>query len=546
VETRIGLWATQQLAEFLAALFEAEDEAAVLRAGVERAAETMEAEIGAALIEGMVEVSRGFRPGREPITLLNWAAAVARAEMEVPDLGVCFTAAVDIERHDESAGRLVLGRSSTPFSAVEMGLLRNMARVLALALRSARTVAGDRLLLASIQERKELLERLTRIVRSISHRAPLEDVFDAICVGACELVGNSVALIRRLDESRPGMLRVVSSHGFSDYEIEEVEWLEVGQGAGGRAFAEERMVVIDDYSDKPGVVEHFQKRDLQCALALPVYEGDRVVGTLTIGSYEAGRTYSPAEQDAMAALAEHASLALSDARLLQQMREAQAAKDLFLAMVSHELKTPLTVMMGMLRTLETRDEDVSPEERKAMLSAAYRRGQELLGLIDRLLQGAKGELASTVTNALLTDVVNDALDGLHHLGRVARRKVAEVTVTTDPQAARAVLGVLIENAIAHSPPDTPIEVSGHADMGEAVLSVRNRGLLPPELSVTELFAPFRRGSDATSPGVGLGLYIAARLTASMGASLNCVQEGDQVCFRLRLPLAEARQTSTSA
>ncbi|MCA1705662.1 MAG: GAF domain-containing protein, partial [Actinobacteria bacterium] len=194
----------------------------------------------------------------------------------------------------------------------------------------------DRLLVALI-ERNELLRKLTRIQRSISHRAPLQDVLDAITAGAGELMGDEVVGLRLLDPIDRNWMVLRSSSGLTDSQRTVLVRAPVGEGAGGRAIKENRLVIVDNYQADPQAFRALADSGLQAAMAAPVYEYGELAGSLVVASYEKGRVYSPIEQETLLAFAEHASLALTDARTVERLREAQHAKDMFFAMASHEL-----------------------------------------------------------------------------------------------------------------------------------------------------------------------------------------------------------------
>ena len=391
----------------------------------------------------------------------------------------------------------------------------------------------DRLLVALL-ERNELLRRLTRIQRSISHRAPLQEVLDAITAGAAELMGDEVVGLRLLDPTDHNWMVLRSSSGLTISQQSVLERTAVGEGAGGRAIKENRLVIVDNYQTDPQGFRALAESGLQAAMAAPVYEYGELAGSLVVASYIEGRVYSAIEQESLLAFAEHASLALTDARTIERLREAQHSKDMFFAMASHELKTPLTVIMGTLRTIEKHHSALSEHLRGEMLSSAYERGRELKDLIDRLLQGARAELAGMTKEVHLPELVERAVRGFDST-RIEVAPVPDITVETDDLAVYEVLGVFLENAIKHSPSRSPIRVSSIVDRGIAEISIANAGALPPDQDPQDLFQPFQRGSDTDTRGVGLGLYIAARLAEAIHGSVDATADGDEVAFTLRFP-----------
>jgi two-component system sensor histidine kinase KdpD len=267
-------------------------------------------------------------------------------------------------------------------------------------------------------------------------------------------------------------------------------------------------------------------------MATPVHDNGQVCGSLVVASYTPGRVYSAAEQDALVAFAEHATLAISDARNHAAMLEAQRAKEMFLAMVSHELKTPLTVIMGSLDTLRRHHDRLTSEQHDELLGAAADRGRQLERLIDSLLRGARAELAGERVTVDLAQLLRAATAGFGQVRQMVLEGVEPLSVTIDASAFRDVLGILLENAVAHSPDDTPIRVACTLRGDDLGVRVSNVGSLPDGLDPSTLFLPFHRGHSARSSGVGLGLYIAARLAESLRGRLDVSAYDGEVALTL--------------
>jgi len=520
----------RQIADFLAAVSAGADEATTARTVAGLTADALGADAGVVLIDGRTLAAAGLPEDAVGGVL----AAAASGLADVPGLGRCHTAAAPLD--DAGAGALVVLRRLRAFDATDADLLRTMAGMLASTLRDIRRRGEERGLREALEERGRLLERLSPIVRSISRRTgDLQGVLDAITEGARDLLGDSVVGLRLLDPDDPGFVVLVSARGVSEEGAQQLRRGAVSAGVGGRAVLEDRLVVIEDYSGSEQGLPFFRSERLQTAMAAPVHEDGRVVGSLTVGSHEPGRRFSPQEREALLAFAEHASLALTDAKRHQAMREAQLARDAFLAMVSHELKTPLTVMMGTLRTIESRFDAIPAQLRTELLASAFERGRQLERLIDQLLQGARAELASFLEEAWLPDLVAGALRGFEYSRRLVHGAVPEVALVTDAAAVRGVLSTLLENAVAHSPTGTDVTVEVEVTDRVAQVRVRNAGALPAALGPEELFAPLQRGPDAASSGVGLGLYIANRLAVSLGGSIDVRATDGTVEFTFSFP-----------
>jgi diguanylate cyclase (GGDEF)-like protein len=342
-------WHAQQLAEFLVAVSAYEDEPAALDGAVERAAEAMEAEIAAIVRDGSVLASVGFRSNHVPVDALITAAAAAGGcggagghsrtttgptntpVLNVAGVGDCATVAVPVD----STTTLLAARSGDPFASDEALLLRGMGRVLGQALRMLRALDNERALhaqalshmeenqrlLAVLQERQTLLERLFRIQRSISHRLPIGEVLDSITEGAAELVGDETASLRIVDETDRNRTLLLSSTGIDPSVMASLAYATVDHGVSGQAMLRERLVIAEDYAAFPYAHRALADHGLRSAMAAPVYRNGAIVGSLLVGSFQPG-TYSPAEREVLLAFAEHASLALNDAAAVDGMRRA--------------------------------------------------------------------------------------------------------------------------------------------------------------------------------------------------------------------------------
>lgn len=238
-------WLSHQLSGFLAAVSSYPDEATALEGGAEALAEAVEAEVVAVVVHEEVAVCLGFQRGTEPHDLLR-KVSVGVGSVDLPDLGPCASLCVQMEDEDGTS-RLVLLRADSAFSTEEIVVVRGMEGE-----RTGRRISeqqareNDRLL-ASLRERQELLERLFRIQRSISHRAPVGEVFEAITDGAAALLDAEVVGLRLLDPIDPSLLRIVASVGVDPEVLDDVGCSRVGEGVGGRAVLEERLVIAVEY-----------------------------------------------------------------------------------------------------------------------------------------------------------------------------------------------------------------------------------------------------------------------------------------------------------
>src|SRR4051794_1733908 len=286
------------LAELLALVSSVEDADDAIQRGLAYSAGSAGAAFSAIVRQGSVVASHGFRSADVPVVALVEIAEGRSTAFEYGGFHDFECLAVPIE--DETDSKLVVIRIDAGFSDDEVQLLRAMGRVLTLSVRMLR--------------RQTLLERLSRIQRSIVHRAALQDVLDGIVTGASELLGDEVSALRLVEPHNTTQTVLLAASGVSGDLMEALRRGPVGAGVGGRAISENRLVVEESYADWEGGLPEYRERGLQAAMAAPVLENGQPVGSLTVASFRPGRTYSQTEQDVLSAFAEHASLALTDAR----------------------------------------------------------------------------------------------------------------------------------------------------------------------------------------------------------------------------------------
>ncbi len=352
-------WALISLTELIASLADPDGDIDLLT-GVERMAETLDAEVAAVCTQTDVVFSKGFGRRDSPDGQL---VALARSTERITTFDRIGQLHVVRTKIDGTDDVLVLARTVDEFSADEVAFVRAVGRVIGLsnrmqnslnADRSARRdlqrrVDDNRRLLSQLRERQGLLDRLFRIQRSISHRAPTQDVLDAVTNGALDLLGVGRVSLRLRDNEKPDELVTVSSRGYESAEVERIRVTHVDDGIAGRCIQNEQLMVVG-----PG--RGATDSDATAAtMAAPVHVNGEVIGCLTVSSKVPTREFSPPEQEALLAFAEHASLALQDARAIEAMQNALARER---HRAEHDPLTGLTNRISIQRYLETRIADV--------------------------------------------------------------------------------------------------------------------------------------------------------------------------------------------
>jgi diguanylate cyclase (GGDEF)-like protein len=315
-----------QLVELLTVVSSFTDEASATRGAVECAAATLEAEVAAVVLDGVVVAAVGFPSRSIPHGDLVRAARGELASLDVPGAGLCWTAAAALGR-SEGEGFLVLARSGeSGFSVTEGNLIRGMARVLMLTLKMLQTLAAERemhhrsqhqaeenaRLLRNLRLRNRLIEKLQGIRRAITRRGPLLNTFELIVDGAHDLLAGDPAGVSLwlLEPDRPGTLALAQAAGPLTAQGRNRSPVRrpIGQaGAAGQA------VLVDGPVVEPG---H------PWSLATSVHQKGMLVGSLMLSADRDGDTPTDMDHQILSAFAEHVSLAMSDAKSAHEMYEA--------------------------------------------------------------------------------------------------------------------------------------------------------------------------------------------------------------------------------
>jgi two-component system, OmpR family, sensor kinase len=216
-------------------------------------------------------------------------------------------------------------------------------------------------------------------------------------------------------------------------------------------------------------------------------------------------------------------------RMLAALEEARAGERRFLADASHELRTPVTALLGNVEYAGRHGADA------AVLADLRHDAERLARLVDSLLaleRAAAGAGASADAPVQL-DALAAAVVAEQGPGRVRLERAEAVTVRGDADALRRALGNLIENGLVHGPPEGAVVVALVRDDGMARLSVTDDGPGPDPDGHERLFERFWRGTDAAGrPGSGLGLAIVAAIAERHSGTVSV----DGSTFTLALPL----------
>jgi signal transduction histidine kinase len=233
---------------------------------------------------------------------------------------------------------------------------------------------------------------------------------------------------------------------------------------------------------------------------------------------------------------------------LKVAKKMDAIKDEFIGMVSHELKTPLTVIIGALKVAET--PGVSPEERQQLVHDAAASAESLAAMVENLLELSRyqsNRLKITSKTTSIADVAGGVLRQLEP--RSAKHKFhLDIPpdcppVTSDPFKVERVLYNLMENSIKYSPDGGDVRVFAKRLGKYVVIGVSDQGMGIPAAAQAKLFRSFERVYDRQTTniaGVGLGLKVCRILVELQGGKIWVESEpGKGSTFYFSLPIAQS-------
>lgn len=218
--------------------------------------------------------------------------------------------------------------------------------------------------------------------------------------------------------------------------------------------------------------------------------------------------------------------------------ERERARDVFIGMLGHDLRTPLSVIKLSTQSLLRKGGELAQDEQKLLhriLQSAARTEKMIADLLEFARTHLGGEVPLERRRVDLRPVVDKVVRDLAavHAVRTVRVQYAggDFTGDFDPDRLEQVVTNLIENAVAHG--QDPVEVALREGGGRIDLVVRNQGTIPPEL-IPRLFHPFKR-SEGDEQGLGLGLFIVRSIACAHGGDVevtSTAEEGTTVCVSL--------------
>jgi K+-sensing histidine kinase KdpD len=262
-------------------------------------------------------------------------------------------------------------------------------------------------------------------------------------------------------------------------------------------------------------------------IALPLLAGERLLGAVSLRVPE-GTEMEAEEVAFVGALANQAALAIDKASLYAlerettaSLRELERARSEFVAIVTHDLRTPLSVIRGYLDLIGEKNGNS-----KVPIDEAVAQVGRLDQLVDRILAGVRSgqpDLPTRRTRFDLRLAAGATLAELAPLARhhrlVAPRTGSSIWVRGDRRRVSEVLAGLVHNATKYAPKKTRISVRLEAKPDRAIVRVSDEGPGVPPEERQRMFEPYARGDHNEIPGTGIGLFASRRVIEAQGGDI---------------------------
>ena len=230
-------------------------------------------------------------------------------------------------------------------------------------------------------------------------------------------------------------------------------------------------------------------------------------------------------------------------------KEIEKAKNDFLALASHQLRTPLSGTRWLIETLQRGVFGKLKGKQKEYVDEIYRTNKKMIELVSGMLDILHMESGKTFNekekipvSKLSEDIVSMLGSSAERLGVILKNGLKEhgdMVIFADFQAVKNILESFVSNAVSYSKSGGEVEIAVKEEPGATVFSVKDHGIGIPEDEKERIFQRFYRASNAKAikpDGTGLGLSLAALIADKIGAKVSFEsKEGDGSIFYLWLP-----------
>jgi signal transduction histidine kinase len=277
-----------------------------------------------------------------------------------------------------------------------------------------------------------------------------------------------------------------------------------------------------------------------------------VQGAIALFMAGSGRRFGEEDRAIAVEIARRTSLALENVRLYEETNAAVQARDEFLSIASHELRTPVTAISGIAQVaLRSKQRGTLDDARLTrVLEQLIRGSQRLVTLTEDLLDVSRLQTGrfdlrpeSLDLSAFVADFVDRFGANLTERHQLTLHAAdGPLPVLADPARIEQVLANLLSNAVKYTPDGGQLAVTVGREGAQASVAVEDQGIGLPHGASDMIFQPFGRAPNAAHrqiQGLGLGLYICRQIVERHGGKIRAESAGDGcgTTMRIWLPLA---------
>jgi signal transduction histidine kinase len=320
-------------------------------------------------------------------------------------------------------------------------------------------------------------------------------------------------------------------------EVEQGVRIPVGGGFAGRVAASKQPVILDDVDHADVLNPILRQKGIKSMLGVPLLVDGNALGVIHVGTL-IHRRFTADDVELLQLVADRVAIAIERARLHEQTLRLDALRTNFIAIASHELRTPATSVYGVLKTLFERDAQLDTALRREMLRVGVEQGERLTRLLEELLdlsrldtRGLPVRPKPLVLASVLGEIVSDAVPAGT---RVELRVPEDLTVDADRLVLERVVSNLLQNALRYGA--EPITLTAQAGNADFQITVQDSGRGVAEEIRLSLFERFAR-TEAANVGSGLGLSIARNYARAHGGDLVHEPSASGARFTLTIPQA---------
>lgn len=403
---------------------------------------------------------------------------------------------------------------------------------------------------AEVSRIRDRFERLLAAGVAIHARHEVDHVLQEVVDAAREVVGARYAALGVLSEDRQTLVQFVTS-GLDDAARQRIGALPTGRGLLGHVIHEGKPIRSGDITQHPqrsGFPPHHPA--MKSFLGVPVRGRGGVFGNLYLTEKIGADEFDDEDEAIAVLLAAQAAVAVENARLsgeserlVAQVRGMQRQRDLFFAMMNHELRNALTGVYGWAERLVRKK---SPDTTARAAQEVYDGAERTITLLNNFLDLSRldaGKVKPVWREIEVVPALQRAISGIEPEATAQRVRVEVVadgappTWRTDPVRFNQIVVNLLGNAIRHGTKGKSVSI--HVEHSAAGLRVRvvDRGPGVPVDLRDRIFEPFERFDPHSGSGTGLGLPVSRRLAEVLGGRLTVEDTpGGGATFVLALPM----------